>query len=68
VTAGRASCSYGAVDHRLGRLAALLGRKLDALRHLEDAIRLNPSFGCLVWRTRAQRDLSVLVDDGPLGG
>lgn len=68
VTAGRASCSYGAVDHRLGRLASLLGRKLDAVRHLEDAIRLNDSFGCVVWRTRAERDLSQLVDNGALGG
>jgi DNA-binding SARP family transcriptional activator/tetratricopeptide (TPR) repeat protein len=65
VTAGRASCSYGAVDHRLGRLATLLGRKLDAVRHLEDAIRLNDSFGCAVWRTRAQRDLTQVVRDEP---
>ena len=68
VTAGRAICSYGAVDHRLGRLAALLGRKVDAVRHLEDAIRLNDTFGCVVWRTRAERDLSQLVRDGPLVG
>ncbi len=68
VTAGRAICSYGAVDHRLGRLAALLGRKVDAVRHLEDAIRLNDTFGCAVWRTRAERDLSQLVRDGPLVG
>jgi tetratricopeptide (TPR) repeat protein len=61
VTAGRAVCSYGAVDHRLGRLAALLGRKLDAIRHLDDAIRLNDSFGCVVWRMRAERDLSQLT-------
>jgi tetratricopeptide (TPR) repeat protein len=68
VTAGRAICSYGAVDHRLGRLAALLGRKVDAVGHLEDAIRLNDTFGCVVWRTRAERDLSQLVRDGPLVG
>jgi hypothetical protein len=60
VTAGRAVCSYGAVDHRLGRLAALLGRDVDAAAHLEAAIRLNESFGCLVWRARAQRDLAQL--------
>lgn len=68
VTAGRAICSYGAVYHRLGRLAALLGRKVDAVRHLENAIRLNDTFGCVVWRTRAERDLSELVRDGPLVG
>ncbi len=68
MTAGRAICSYGAVDHRLGCLAVLLGRKVDAVRHLEDAIRLNDTFGCAVWRTRAERDLSQLVGDGPLVG
>jgi tetratricopeptide (TPR) repeat protein len=68
VTAGRASCSYGAVDHRLGRLAALLGRTGEALRHLEDAIRLNESFGCAVWRMRAQRDLSQIVRNEPRVG
>jgi hypothetical protein len=61
VTAGRAICSYGAVDHRLGRLAALLGRTMDAARHLEDAIRLNEGFDCVVWRARAERDLLQLV-------
>ena len=64
VTAGRAVCSYGAVDLALGGLAALLGRKDDAVRHLEDAIRLNDTFGCVVWRTRAERDLSRLVREG----
>jgi hypothetical protein len=68
VTAGRAVCSYGAVDRTLGGLASLLGRKLDAVRHLENAIRLNDSFGCAVWRTRAERDLSQLVRDEPLVG
>ena len=60
VTAGRAVCSYGAVDRSLGRLAALLGREDDALRHLENAIRINDALGCVVWRTRAERDLAHL--------
>jgi DNA-binding SARP family transcriptional activator/tetratricopeptide (TPR) repeat protein len=60
VTAGRALCSYGAVDHRLGRLAALLGRDRDAVRHLQDTIRLNQEFGCVIWRQRAERDLARL--------
>ena len=68
VTAGRAACSFGAVDRTLGGLASLLGRESDALRHLEDAIRLNDTFGCVVWRTRAERDLSQLVRNGPLVG
>jgi hypothetical protein len=63
VTSGRAACSYGAVDLSLGGLAALLGREIDAARHLEDAIRLNDAFGCVVWRMRAERDLSRLVRD-----
>jgi hypothetical protein len=67
-TAGRGSCSYGAIDRSLGGLAALLGRKDEAVRHLEDAIRLNESFGCAVWRTRAQRDLTQIVRNEPLVG
>jgi tetratricopeptide (TPR) repeat protein len=66
VTAGRAACCFGAVDRTLGGLAALLGRQSGAARHLEDAIRLNDTFGCVVWRMRAERDLSRLVRDGPL--
>ena len=53
VTAGRAVCSYGAVDRSLGGLAALLGRQDDAVRHLEDAVRINDALGCVVWRARA---------------
>ncbi len=66
VTAGRAVCSYGAVDVTLGHLATLLGRTDDAVRHLKDAIRLNDTFGCVAWRTRAEHDLSRLVRNGPL--
>ena len=61
VTAGRAVCSYGAVDRSLGGLAALLGREADAGHHFEDAIRLNDALGCVVWRRRAERDLAALV-------
>jgi tetratricopeptide (TPR) repeat protein len=61
VTAGRAACSYGAADLQLGGLAALLGREADAVGHLKDAIRLNDAFGCVVWRTRAERDLARLI-------
>ncbi len=66
ITAGRAVSSYGAADRALGGLAALLGREADALRHLEDAIRLNETFGFVVWRTRAERDLARLVRDRPV--
>jgi len=61
VTAGRAICTYGAVDRTLGGLAAQLGRERDATRHLADAVRLNDAFGCVVWRARAERDLSRLT-------
>jgi DNA-binding SARP family transcriptional activator/tetratricopeptide (TPR) repeat protein len=61
VTAGRATCSYGAADRSLGGLAALLGRREDAVRHLEDAIRLNEAFGASVWRMRAERDLARIA-------
>jgi RecA/RadA recombinase len=58
VTAGRAICSYGAVDLMLGHLAVMLGRRSDAVRHLKDAVALNARFGCVVWRARAERDLA----------
>ena len=65
-TAGRAAVSYGAIDRHLGALAAVLGRNDDAIRHLENAIRLNDAFGCTVWRTHAQRHLSRITATGPL--
>jgi hypothetical protein len=68
VTAGRAACSYGAVDRSLGGLACLLGRERDAIRHLEDAIKLNDAFGAAVWRVRAERDLTRATSREPLAG
>jgi DNA-binding SARP family transcriptional activator len=68
VTAGRAACSFGAVDRTLGGLAALLGWEADAGRHLEDAIQLNNTFGAPVWRSRAERDLARTMSRGPLVG
>jgi hypothetical protein len=64
VTAGRAICSYGAVDRTLGRLAGLLGRERDAVRHVEDAILLNDAFDSPVWRMRAERDLAQFTGHG----
>ena len=64
-TAGRAVTSYGAIDRHLGKLAALLGRDDDAIRHLESAIRINEALGCAVWRAHAQRDLSRLAATRP---
>ena len=56
-TAGRAVASYGAVDRHLGGLAALLGRRDDAVRHLRAAIARNDELGCTVWRQHAERAL-----------
>jgi DNA-binding SARP family transcriptional activator len=64
VTAGRAVCSFGAVDRTLGGLAVLLGWEADAVRHLEDAIRLNEAVGAAVWRARTERDLARTVSRG----
>ena len=66
VTAGRAVCSYGAVDRHLGGLAAVLGRNEDAIRHLESAIRVNDALGCTVWREHTKRDLSRIAGSGTL--
>ena len=60
-TAGRAVCSYGAIDRQLGGLAALLGHHDDAVRHLKDAIRINDTLGCIVWREHAERHLARII-------
>jgi hypothetical protein len=63
-TAGRAAWSHGAIDRSLGGLAALRGRTRDAVRHLEDAIRINDALGCTVWRAHAERLLARIVRNG----
>ena len=65
-TAGRAVTSYGAVDRHLGDLAALLGRRDDAARHLRAAIVRNDELGCTVWRLHAQRRLQRIAPEDPL--
>ncbi len=60
-TAGRAVTSYGAVDRHLGGLAALLGRRDDAVRHLRAAIARNDELGCIVWRRHAERALQTVM-------
>ena len=59
-TAGRAVTSYGAVDRHLGGLAALLGRRDDAERHLHAAIARNHELGCTVWAGHAEHLLATL--------
>jgi tetratricopeptide (TPR) repeat protein len=65
-TAGRGVSSYGAVDRLLGGLAELLGRQGDAVRHLEDAIRLNMALGCTVWQEHAAAHLARTLHEDPL--
>ena len=60
------SCSYGAVDRHLGGLAALLGRRDDAIRHLRTAIDRDAELGCTVWRLHGQRGLHELAPDAAL--
>lgn len=62
-TAGRAAWSSGAIDRPLGGLAAVLGRQSDAVRHLEDAIRINDTLGCAVWRDQAERQLTRILHE-----
>ena len=64
-TAGRGVSSYGAVDRHLGGLAELLDRQDNAVRHLEDAIRLNAALGCTVWHKHAERRLARIVHEDP---
>ena len=66
VTAGRAVCSYGAVDRLLGGLAAAARpprrrRAPPRRRH-----RLNEALGCTVWRAHAERQLTRIAAAGPL--
>jgi tetratricopeptide (TPR) repeat protein len=65
-TAARAVASYGAIDRHLGGLAALLGRRDDAVRHLRAAIARNGELGCTVWRVHSQRWLRRIAPDDPL--
>jgi hypothetical protein len=57
VTVGRAVASYGVSDRHLGGLAALLGHRDNAIRHLRSAIDRDAELGCAVWRLRGQRQL-----------
>jgi hypothetical protein len=65
-TAGRAAVSYGATDRHLGGLAALLGRRDDAARHLRTAIERNDELGCTVWRLHSQWWLQRIAPEDPL--
>jgi AAA ATPase domain len=65
-TAGRAVVSYGSVDRYLGGLAAVLGRRDEAIAHLRAANDHNAALGCTVWRLHGQRRLLDLAPDDAL--
>ena len=65
-TAGRAVVSYGSVDRYLGGLAAVLGRRDEAIAHLRAANDHNAALGCTVWRLHGQRRLLELEPDDAL--
>jgi DNA-binding SARP family transcriptional activator len=65
-TAGRAVVSYGSVDRYLGGLAAVLGRRDEAIAHLHAANDHNAALGCTVWRLHGQRRLLDLAPDDML--
>ena len=58
--------SYGAIDRQLGGLAAVLGRRDEAIRHLRTAIDRDAELGCTVWRLHGQRRLNQLAPDDAL--
>jgi DNA-binding SARP family transcriptional activator len=60
-TSGRAVCSFGSIDRHLGGLAALLGRRDDAARHLRAGIARDEAMGCAVWAARGRRWLEELA-------
>jgi hypothetical protein len=66
ITSGRATMSYGAAHRHLGGLAAVLGRRDDAIGHLRAAIDRNAALGCSVWRLHSQIALHRLLPDGAL--
>jgi hypothetical protein len=51
----------GAASYYLGRLAASLDRRDDALRHLDHAITLNDAIGARPWSRRASHERARLV-------
>jgi hypothetical protein len=58
-TAGRAVCSFGAIDRHLGLLAGLLGREEEAESHFRAAVALNEAMGCAVWAEKSRARLAA---------
>jgi hypothetical protein len=58
--------SYGSADRYLGGLAAVLGRRDEAIARLRTANDHNAALGCTVWRLHGQRRLLELAPDDAL--
>ena len=58
MSAGRAICSQGSVEHYLGRLAATAGRSADALRHYAAALAAQERMGAAAWSVRTRAHLA----------
>ena len=69
VTAGRAICSQGSVEHTLGRLAATAGRPADAVRHFRAALAAQERMDARAWTVHTRACLAAaLAPPGSRGG
>jgi hypothetical protein len=57
---------HGAVDRHLGSLAAVLGRREQAIGHLRAGIERDAELGCTVWRLHGQYRLHGLAPHAAL--
>jgi hypothetical protein len=60
LSAGRAIAAYGSAQRLLGMLAAVMGRREEAVARLEDGIRRNEAMGFEPWAERGRRALAAL--------
>jgi hypothetical protein len=63
IVSGALVSFHGAVDHRLGELAALLGETEAAQRHFADASEIHHRLGARVWEVRSRLALAHLRGD-----
>ena len=54
----------GSVDLYLGRLAATLGRRNQAIEHFSAAVDMNAALGARVWLAVAERRLAAALEPG----
>jgi hypothetical protein len=63
LVAGRAISSFGSTQRLLAGLAAVLGRRDEAVARLEAAVRRNEETGFTVWADDARRSLNALTGE-----